>query len=142
MDLQLHSIISMIYLARDISKINVLLEKYKLDLLLKNVVEKVQSEIKHLQTKSGENRQSSILSISVSFLASVNNKLAVITIADEKRDLELLISDISNELLSQLLKDYRGNKTELLNEIIENLKTICELNGYDYDALLLIFQAS
>lgn len=135
--MELKNIFEKIYPDQDISQITSLIEKYKLASILNNLLEHVKSAVEEMQTK--EISTTTITAIATSLLAGVNNKLYIINNSDEKKDLELLISDIANELLCQLLQKYKRNKTQLLFEITESLKTTCEINGYNTDALLQIF---
>lgn len=136
--LQLRDIISNIYPAQDTIDTIELLEKYGLESILDKIILKVQSEVILLQGQKNRG-QTSISLLSGTILSGINGKLALITDELEKRSMELLLSDISHELLLKIIHDYKGDKKKLLAAISEGLKSSCEINGYDMDALLLVF---
>lgn len=78
---------------------------------------------------------SNIGTIASAFLSGINSKLSSVLAADEKKNLELIISDIAFVLIKSILDNYEGDRTLVLSSIYDSLRTTCEFHNYDFEAL-------
>lgn len=105
--------------------INVI-ERYNLhDILIK--------AINNIETKLENIELTSLINISGIVLTQVNSVLSSIQNQDDKRQLEYLIADIFDDYLK--LVYAQPNSEEIINGIVENLRLVCEYNGYDFEVL-------
>ncbi len=89
----------------------------------------IQSELK---------KETFINSLATSFFTQINNKLERIVDADLKNELEYVISEISKLMLTKIVFKTKLNPDKLIKIIAEPLKVTCELNNWNYDALVRI----
>lgn len=137
--IEIEELIKEIYHEGDVATIFSLLDKYQLRGILSNTLKTVVEEIRLVKIKPAAERQAIIVSLASTFLSSINNKLSLVENTNEKKLLEVLISDIAFEMLKQMLVHYSGNKAALLNSIDESLVTACEINGFDSFSLYQMF---
>ena len=108
--------------------------KYGLREILHNLISVIELKI------SKESYNNGINGISSSFLTNLNtNYLSKITIKEEKEDIEYIIREISMHYLFKYIESVDDPKSIITKNLQEELKSTCELNGYDYYALNKIF---
>lgn len=107
-----------------------LLRKIDLENTINTAISKIESALK-------TNDSSKIISISGIVLSSINNKLSLLKDENDKKSIEYLLADIFQDYLNSIVQLANGQ--EILSQIDENLKSTCELHGYDHSAMVKIF---
>jgi hypothetical protein len=111
-----------------------LFQKYDLESVIKKAIDLVKSK-----TAIDSQKPVRIGGLPTIMLHGVNSKLKDISDDGEKREVELLVSDIAFFLLNQLLQKTNGNRAELLIEVKESLQDACVIYNYNYEQLMLLF---
>jgi len=111
---------------------------YLISLLRKIDLEKtINAAISKIEDALKTNDSNKIISISGIVLSSINIKLTSISSDNDKKSIEYLLADIFQDYLDSIV--HLQNGQEVLSQISENLKNTCELHGYDYSAMIKIF---
>lgn len=118
----------------DKEKAIVLFQKYDLESVIKKAIDLVKSK-----TSIDSPKPVRIGGLPAIMLHGVNSRLKDIFDENEKREVEILVSDIAFFLLNHLLQKAKGNRAELLNEVKESLKDACATYNYKYEQLMLLF---
>jgi|GEM_PF-2759335 len=130
-------LLSQIYPPKDCIPTKHLLEKYNLSKVILIAVNKVYEACNQPSSAATNNNLIfQFSSISSSFLTSINSKISLITNLEEKRQVELIVSDIAFELLKGILDKFSGDNILLLKAISDALQTACEFNGYNFSGML------
>lgn len=90
-----------------------------------------------IETALFDNNTSKVKAISGVILNEINTKIGKIKDLDEKKKIEYLLADIFQEYIENIA--YQENGKNILIQINENLKSTCDLLGYDYNAFSKIF---
>lgn len=108
-----------------------LLKVYSLDTFLLTFLEKV-NNTKYADFQTNKNL---VTALSSSFLTRINSILESITDNDEKMKLEYILSEISSELMYQVIGRSDKSADIVLSDIKDALTTTCEANNWDKDVL-------
>lgn len=108
-----------------------LFNKYDLEHVIRRAIEVVKSK-----TAIDSPQPIRIGGMSALLLREVNTRLRNVPDQIEKRDLEVLISDIAFYLLNKVIRATKGDHVELLEEVKESLKDTCSSDGYDFNELV------
>jgi hypothetical protein len=103
-----------------------LLSKFELENIISNAIEKIEMKIK---IKDFEE----LPKISGIILNEINSKIKNVKDDTEKRKLEYFLSDLFQDYIEQINKLPDSQK--ILYDLISNIRTACEYNGYNYTEL-------
>jgi hypothetical protein len=109
-----------------------LILKYELEQPIQNLVNFINNKI--------QKKQSGIKGLPSAFLTQINSGfLAKIQDSEEKRELEEILSNISTYLLEKYIQSINLPSASIVKDLQEELKTTCEINSFDYNALNKVF---
>lgn len=133
--MKLEKLLSHIYPVDDAKQAYDLVHGYELSAILQIAIDKTDYFI-GIGEKEEENRiVTNIGGLASSFLSGINSKLVHVTTADEKRKIELIVSDVAFELIKNILDNFSGDGRLLLNAIHESVRMTCDFNGYDFNII-------
>lgn len=113
-------------------EIFLLLKKMELDKFISNFSTKLNG-LNNTDFEQGKNIVGTLAS---TYLTRLNFVLEKINSVEEKKELEYILSEISNEFIHQLLQKKGISKKNLLTEIRDSLITTCQINNWNTELLL------
>lgn len=111
-----------------------LLSKYELD----KFISTFHSKIMNLKKEDLAGEKMTLSSLASSFLTRVNSILENLTSNEEKKDLEYILSEISNEFIFQIIQKEDISITQVLTEIKDSIITTCDANNWNVEVLMKI----
>lgn len=110
------------------------------DLILKYELEQPIQNLANFINNKIQKKQTGIKGLPSAFLTQINSGfLAKIQDSDEKRELEEILSNISTYLLEKYIQSINLPAASIVKDLQEELKTTCEINSFDYNALNKVF---
>lgn len=113
-------------------KILLLLRKVELE----NFISDFFNRLNELQISDFEQKKNIAGTLASTYLTRLNSVLEKIDNIEEKKELEYILSDISNEFIHQLLQKKGISQENLLTQIRDSLITTCIVNNWNTELLL------